>query len=292
MASLSVIIFWILFSGIAMAQSGMSAASVASINNLKNAAYCADVSVSANTITCSTIIGFVGYAAGQSVDVLLANSITAAATINVNALGSQAVTYNASTVMVSSIMVAGGTYRLTYDGTRFVLQGAVTTPASSGAVGGASNLTTVGAVPYVSATGVLNQDPTVFCWDATNNRLGIGNCAPTVPLDVTGDGLVSGTLKSVALSGTGTGPSIGTCGTIGTGSKNNAGFVTSTVNGTCTIVFTFSVTATTGWSCSASNQTVGLIGDLMHQTASSTTSATMVGVTGSGDTIRYVCLAY
>lgn len=30
--------------------------------------------------------------------------------------------------------------------------------AGGGGVGGASNLTTVGAVPYVSASGVLNQD--------------------------------------------------------------------------------------------------------------------------------------
>jgi len=52
------------------------------------------------------------------------------------------------------------------------------------AVGGASNLTTVGAVPYVSASGVLNQDASNFFWDISNHRLGIGTNAPTSPLHI------------------------------------------------------------------------------------------------------------
>jgi hypothetical protein len=55
-----------------------------------------------------------------------------------------------------------------------------------GPVGGATNLTTVGAVPYVSATGTLSQYAADLFWDATNNRLGIGTNAPTVTLDVAG----------------------------------------------------------------------------------------------------------
>lgn len=55
----------------------------------------------------------------------------------------------------------------------------------TGDVGGASNLTTVGAIPYVSASGVLNQDPTQLFWDAANNRLGIGTAAPAYPLEIT-----------------------------------------------------------------------------------------------------------
>lgn len=51
----------------------------------------------------------------------------------------------------------------------------------TGKVGGASNLTTAGAVPYVSASGTLNQDASDFFWDVTNNRLGIGtNSFPDV----------------------------------------------------------------------------------------------------------------
>lgn len=55
-----------------------------------------------------------------------------------------------------------------------------------GPVGGATNLTTVGSVPYVSASGTLDQDAGQFFWDATNNRLGIGTATPGVALDVTG----------------------------------------------------------------------------------------------------------
>ena len=56
----------------------------------------------------------------------------------------------------------------------------VVAAADNSPVGGAGNLTTVGAVPYVSATGILNQTPTQFFWDATNNRLGIGTATPTL----------------------------------------------------------------------------------------------------------------
>ena len=59
-----------------------------------------------------------------------------------------------------------------------------TPPFTAGGVSGGTNLTTVGAVPYVSATGVLNQDATVFFWDAANNRLGIGTNAPATSITV------------------------------------------------------------------------------------------------------------
>ena len=62
----------------------------------------------------------------------------------------------------------------------------VVAAADNSPVGGAGNLTTVGSVPYVSASGILNQDAGQFVWDATNNRLGIGTATPGVALDVTG----------------------------------------------------------------------------------------------------------
>jgi len=58
--------------------------------------------------------------------------------------------------------------------------------AGTDLIGGVGNLTTVGAVPYVSASGILNQDAGQFFWDATNNRLGIGTNAPGLSLDVNG----------------------------------------------------------------------------------------------------------
>lgn len=47
--------------------------------------------------------------------------------------------------------------------------------APGGAVGGASNLTTAGAVPYVASAGVLTQDATAFFWDAASDRITLGN---------------------------------------------------------------------------------------------------------------------
>lgn len=62
----------------------------------------------------------------------------------------------------------------------------VVAAADNSPVGGAGNLTTVGSVPYVSASGILNQDAGQFFWDATNNRLGIGTATPATSLQVAG----------------------------------------------------------------------------------------------------------
>jgi len=67
------------------------------------------------------------------------------------------------------------------------INGDLTGTAVGGLVGGAANLTTAGAIPYVSSAGVLNQDATALFWDAANNRLGIGTNAPGLTLDVLGN---------------------------------------------------------------------------------------------------------
>lgn len=96
-------------------------------------------------------------------------------------------------------------------------------------------------------------------------------------------------LQGLAIIGSGTAPSVGTCGTIGTGSKNTAGFITSDTTGSCVSVLTFSYTAPTGWGCGISN---GTTANLIRQTDSSTTTATFTGVTVTNDTLRYICNAY
>ena len=58
--------------------------------------------------------------------------------------------------------------------------------AGTDLIGGVGNLTTVGSVPYVSASGILNQDAGQLHWDATNNRLGIGTATPVGTLHVKG----------------------------------------------------------------------------------------------------------
>lgn len=74
-------------------------------------------------------------------------------------------------------------------------------------VAGQGNLTTVGAVPYVSASGTLNQDQTAggqFFWDATNHWLGVGTATPLTPLQVssTATGLVRGIMSAQYSTGT------------------------------------------------------------------------------------------
>lgn len=55
-----------------------------------------------------------------------------------------------------------------------------TLAATGGAVGGASNLTTVGAVPYVSATGVLSQAPLVT-YIPSNGNVIVGGTSDNTP---------------------------------------------------------------------------------------------------------------
>lgn len=114
--------------------------------------------------------------------------------------------------------------------------------------------------------------------DASDNVIaGLNNTAATFPGTVSGTHIATGTATSC------------TGATIGTGSKANAGFVTSTTTGVSTIVITFPVTAATGWSCIPTNTTTA---NLIRQTAKSTTTATISGTTVTGDVIQYIAMPY
>lgn len=87
----------------------------------------------------------------------------------------------------------------------------------------------------------------------------------------------------------GTSPTVSS-GTIGTGSRNAAGFITSATTGSFTCIITFNgTTAPVGWSISVNN---GTTANMIRQTGSSTTTATFQGVTASGDIIYYTATAY
>lgn len=73
--------------------------------------------------------------------------------------------------------------------------------AGTSGISGGGNLTTVGAIPYVSASGVLNQDATNFFWDATNHRLGVGTASPSALLHVAGANIPN--RGQLSLEGTG-----------------------------------------------------------------------------------------
>lgn len=73
-----------------------------------------------------------------------------------------------------------------------------TTPTTGTVTGTGS----AGAIPYWTGATTLSEDPTVFFWDATNNRLGIGNAAPSEALHVTGNVRFSGALLPNNTAGT------------------------------------------------------------------------------------------
>ncbi|MDE2099624.1 MAG: hypothetical protein KGL39_20395 [Patescibacteria group bacterium] len=169
------------------------------------------------------------------------------------------------------------------------------------------NLTTggnPGPVPYVSAAGVLNEDASNLCWDATNHRLGVGTCSPGILLDVNGTAYIHSqlyvnTLNAYSASdmqvvapfvATGTKPSISGCSASGLAGGSFAGQYTSGTAGTCTITLTFVATAPTGWACTANDLTTS--SDTIKQTGSTTTTATLSGTTASSDVVNYQCIGY
>ena len=79
-----------------------------------------------------------------------------------------------------------------------------TMPVSKGGTGNSSF--TSGSVMFSDGTNITQKNANLF-WDNSNNRLGVGNNAPTSSLDVTGTLAVSGstTLKSSLNIGTGVG---------------------------------------------------------------------------------------
>lgn len=90
-------------------------------------------------------------------------------------------------------------------------------PAPGGAVGGASSLTTVGAIPYVTSAGVLGQDAGLN-WDSTNDKLTISSTTGFIVQEISsnsGTGTyfrmtkTSGSTRSWDLGATGSGNAIG-----------------------------------------------------------------------------------
>jgi hypothetical protein len=99
--------------------------------------------------------------------------------------------------------------------------------------GGTNNSTayTAGSIVFSNGTS-LTQDNANFFWDDTNNRLGIGNAAPTDPLTVTGNAKAT-TFNKVTI----TAPATGSTLTIADGK-------TATINNSLTIAGTDSTTMT------------------------------------------------
>jgi len=160
-----------------------------------------------------------------------------------------------------------------------------------------STVLTQGSVMFAGASGVYSQDNANFFWDATNHRLGIGKNNPSNPLDVVGNVSITGVTQSAGTNSNffqslGTTFTVSGCATTSalTGGATSGSFSTTNV-GTCTAVVTMgsSATASHGWSCVVNDQTTA---NTFRQTASTTTTATLVGTSANGDVINFHCVGY
>lgn len=106
--------------------------------------------------------------------------------------------------------------------------------------------------------------------------------------------LIEGQLQVGALVNKGTKFTLSGCSATTTVGGAATGQFASGTTGTCTAVITIAgatgETAPNGWSCWANDLTTPA--DVIHQTASNATTATLSGTTISGDTINFGCVGY
>lgn len=135
--------------------------------------------------------------------------------------------------------------------------------------------------------------PTAAITGTIANSYGINVAAATGATNNYAARLIGGTLTDGLISA-GTKFTTSGCSVSATSGGGSAGTYTSGTTGACSVVITMNgatgLTAPTGWACSASDRTTA--SDLITQTASSTTTATMAGTTVSGDVISFYCMGY
>jgi len=112
-----------------------------------------------NTITATATGPISAYAAGQSFVFIAANSITGAATLNVNALGAKSITKYGTRPVAQGDILAGAAYELVYDGTQFQ----IITPQSV-------LIQRLEATPYTTQ----GSDSSAFPLDGTIPQIGEG----------------------------------------------------------------------------------------------------------------------
>jgi hypothetical protein len=99
---------------------GTVATDSANLGQIQNGVFIGLLSVAGtDTITASTNPVTTSYATYQKYVLVPANNNTGAVTIDINSLGAKAITKQGSTALVAGDLVAGVTYWIIYDGTRF-----------------------------------------------------------------------------------------------------------------------------------------------------------------------------
>ena len=151
-----------------------------------------------DTLTGSVTPALTAYAAGNLFSFVVANTNTGAVTINIDGVGSKAITRTGSTALVAGDMVAGEVVLIEYDGTRFQLLNG----------NSFTNLLLSGTLTYggvtltnaVTGTGkmVLDTSPTVNNPTVTNyveSVVAIGTVTTTNTLSLT-----NGTVQTATLT--------------------------------------------------------------------------------------------
>lgn len=75
-----------------------------------------------NTITATAPLSMAAYTAGQAFRFIPANTITGAATININSLGAKSITKSGAVALEAGDLSASQIHTIVYDGTRFQLE--------------------------------------------------------------------------------------------------------------------------------------------------------------------------
>lgn len=163
-----------------------------------------------DTLTGSVTPALTAYAAGNLFSFVVANTNTGAVTINIDGVGSKAITRTGSTALVAGDMVAGEVVLIEYDGTRFqLLNGNSFTNLNVSGTLGVTGVTTLsGALVYggvtltnaVTGTGkmMLDTSPTVNNPTVTNyveSVVAIGTVTTTNTLSLT-----NGTVQTATLT--------------------------------------------------------------------------------------------
>lgn len=233
---------------------------------------------SASSLQLDSTGGILGFYTGVTRNAYLFNS----GTFEIGSVVDLKITNGAGIFLLhTNKTVAIGPNLTSGAGTAVILDPTATTGATAAWLGADGSVTYSGTHTSATTTQVTIVDGQ--SQSTTPQLRGLGSTG-TQNWSITGAGVITGK----ALVGSGT-PSVGTCGTLGTGSTNSAGFIDSATTGSCVSVLTFTVTAPTGWSCAISDATTA---NLFTQTGSSANTATFTGTSVSGDVLRYNCIAY
>lgn len=240
--------------------------------------------IGANTLVSSNFAQAIGDGATvgtSSNNAFVAGTSATSSSVDGVAVGESSISSEASfgrTTAIGSSASATGT-AATAIGFNTNCPGQTCTAVGYASQAQASDSTAVGEQAIVGSAGV----------NATEIGPGTNNVPNSVSLNGGAASVLTASLVSLGTKFTASGCSNGS--TVGGAA---AGQFASGTSGTCTVVITLNgatgLTAPNGWACYANDVTTPA--DVIHQTASSATTATLSGTTVSGDVVNFGCQGY